>query len=815
MKRALAWLLLAACVPSLALAAFDPAAMREQSVWGATYHLLGYTGVEARDVDGLPGEELLIGSLAMWQLLRWDVRRQSFAQVGFYENGVGNIFGGGGLQSVRFARVDAAETLEVAALSENGVIGAFSLEGTLRTVWDPNVNEIRRMRFADIDGNGFDEVLLQTCTELTAWRFGASTPLWRIPLSGCSAILVAQLDADAAPEIALGAGYVYDTGTAQQEWRYPLGFGATLTSGDVTGDGIHDLIGCRGRQCDAFDVVGRANLWEVFAPYADEVGVVTAADVDRDGRAEIFTGASQHGSIRKMSGVTGATLAAFEKQGGSNFVTVANLDGDCDLELIWGLNGDSTAYDTFHVTDPVTMKTFWSSVPEERGSSGVVAADFSGTGHPGVLWTTRGGSVARFVDLTRNVWVPRRVSDSPDNYALHMPLTAAAQLDADPAVEYVLPTTAGSIVDSPVAVYDGATHALQWSLVATGDSITSMTAGDLTGDGIAEIVIGSSILYFPRAHPQAVIAIDGATRRVLWQTKEELSLLLSAECLGCIVQVRIEDLDRNGVKEVLALVPNDGLYAYDGRNGALLWHRQELDGAWGFTTADVDPSPGVEIVMPLYSDSRLAVLNATGETVLREKDLSKFGAGLAVEAADLDGDGAAELVVVADGVLVVLSAQTLDVLWSGGVLFPWFSLGNQLLVGDVDGDAATEIVVPSVHSLHVFEYRAETHDATPPALGGSAVDVTATTDCCGLRLQWPAAKDAASMPVVYRVYRGTTLVAETPLDSYADYDLFRGTTYQYAVTAVDAAGNESAPMRGSAAAPAGCTQRRKQRAVGR
>jgi hypothetical protein len=315
--------------------------------------------------------------------------------------------------------------------------------------------------------------------------------------------------------------------------------------------------------------------------------------------------------------------------------------------------------------------------------------------------------------------------------------------------------------------------------------------------------------------------VDGASRKVLWRTKEELSFLLDGEsCLGCIVQVAIADLDANGINEVLALVPYDGLFAYDGRTGDLLWNRKHLAGAWAFTVADIAPSPGSEIIVPIYGDDRIAIYDSTGQTLILEKDLSPYGSGISLQVVDLDRDGERELVVVADLALLILSARTLEVLWSGGTVLPWLSVGNQLVIADVDGDTTTEIVVPSAHSLHVFEYRAATQDVSPPDFGG-ALRASSAPGCCVVSLDWSPASDAASMPVKYRVYRATApnfnphpdlLVRETQALSHVDRSLVRGITYHYAVTAVDGAGNETVlPLRVSADGPDSC--RTKGRAV--
>ena len=143
------------------------------------------------------------------------------------------------------------------------------------------------------------------------------------------------------------------------------------------------------------------------------------------------------------------------------------------------------------------------------------------------------------------------------------------------------------------------------------------------------------------------------------------------------MQVKVTPLDLNGSKQVLAMVPSDGLYAFDSKTGALLWHRL-LGGmddptvlkSLAFTVADIDPSPGAEIIA-LLADGRIAVFGFDGSNMIRTRDLKKYGFGFALEVADLDGDGIAEIAVVADAGLMVLSADTLDVLWSGGFVLPY------------------------------------------------------------------------------------------------------------------------------------------------
>jgi len=683
------------------------------------------------------------------------------------------------------------------------------------------------MQIGDLDGVPGDEILLQTPTELTAWKFGGTAPLWRIPLSGPQNVLLAQLDDDPQLEIVLSSGTVIDSKTLQTEWRYPIGFGPVMVSADVNGDGVDELIGCTGRHCDAFDVRQKTTMWEMFLPYQDEAGALAAADIDGSGKATLFEGDSQHGYIRKIDGMTGTVLQQFSKVGDANFIIVGDLAGDCRKEVIWAKDGGNTAIDTFYLTDSLTMQTFWSSIPEDMGSSGVAVADFAGNGHPSVLWTSIAGSVERFAGFNPAATSSRFRSGAYDGYALYLGVTAAAKFDSKRGADYVLPFSSSPLPPADIAVYNGATREIAWtvSVVPQGDTISAISTGDVNGDGVPDIVVGTGILYFPSNHFAFVAAIDGATHKTLWSTKDQLSHALDTSCFGCVYEVRAADLKLDGSKQVLALVPSDGLYAFDGRTGSTLWHSTlgfadplDTGTAFAFAVADIDPSPGQEIIAPLV-DGRLAVFDSSASKIIRTKDLSKFGVAVAIDVADLDGDGVSEIVLSTEGGLVVLASQTLDVLWSGGFLLPDFNRGNQIAIADVDGDGTKEIVVPSAHSLRVFEYRPNVSDTLPPVFVNAAIRLdSAAAGCCRVAFDWDAASDAASMPVRYRIYRSlipafapdrSSRIAETAATEFADRLLLQGHTYFYAVTAVDTAGNESAPLRISAPAPDGCPVKRR------
>jgi hypothetical protein len=101
--------------------------------------------------------------------------------------------------------------------------------------------------------------------------------------------------------------------------------------------------------------------------------------------------------------------------------------------------------------------------------------------------------------------------------------------------------------------------------------------------------------------------------------------------------------------------------------------------------------------------------------------------------------------------------------------------------GNVSPRASTTVTTPASQGA----------DTTPPSTPG-----TPTATAAGptrVDLSWPASTDNVGV-TSYRVYRNgsTTPLANPTTTSYADTTVAASTTYTYAVTAVDAAGNESA-----------------------
>ncbi|GEJ57761.1 FG-GAP-like repeat-containing protein [Anaeromyxobacter diazotrophicus] len=187
--------------------------------------------------------------------------------------------------------------------------------------------------------------------------------------------------------------------------------------------------------------------------------------------------------------------------------------------------------------------------------------------------------------------------------------------------------------------------------------------------------------------------VDPARQPPLYRTGIEIPVWHSG--------LRVADLDGDGRAEML-VASGSGLYelARSGSGYAQRW-------AYPFSPGDTDTVQAVA-VRDLDGDGKPEIFFSTGDLVVEldgasRREVGRYESGGAfacrdLELADVDRDGAVELVCLGAastyayetaGKVVVFDAKTLAVRWQTASLS---SIGGTLAVGDVDGDAALEIV---------------------------------------------------------------------------------------------------------------------------
>jgi subtilisin family serine protease len=110
-------------------------------------------------------------------------------------------------------------------------------------------------------------------------------------------------------------------------------------------------------------------------------------------------------------------------------------------------------------------------------------------------------------------------------------------------------------------------------------------------------------------------------------------------------------------------------------------------------------------------------------------------------------------------------------------------------------DASTKGIVTSSktasnHLLYTLGFVSGGGDTTPPSqVTGLSAQAVSNTQ---INLAWSQATDNSGSIASYKIYRNNSLVATVTSTSYSDSGLTAGTTYNFQVAAVDAAGNEGA-----------------------
>jgi len=505
-----------------------------------------------------------------------------------------------------------------------------------------------------------------------------------------------------------------------------------------------------GGQADGIAPWGAYQL--AFSPYPTyQQGLrVAVGDVNGDGKPEIVTAPAQGGwtDIHVFDGKTYKQLASFppfgngSSEGGGAFVATGDTTGDGRAEIITGI--DAYCCTQVHVLDGPAgndIAGFYPFGPSSQVGARVAAADLNGDGRAELLVSANGsGTVEAFGPSggqplrTLSLFAPPAdVSMAVGDVAgdARAELVAAANTPSGPQVKVVDPRT-GDVLDSlypfaanwalpQVAVGDvnGDGHAdvivlaqsaagteVEAFDVASGKQLSSffvlepgvvpgasLAAGDLDGDGKAEIVLGGG----PTAAPLSAF-VNGPNQRVAVY-KPDGTLVGSFDAYPGLfqggVRVGFGDLGSDGTNDIVTapgpgMAPEVDVYAQDWvatrDRGTRLAHflayeptfRGGVSVAVGSLSIVTGPGAG--------RPSDIHVYDGAGNlrSSFRAFEDSYVG-GVSVATGDLNDDGRPEIVAGTLSGTPRVRAFYADGTPYGPVVTPFAGSGVEVAVADLSG----------------------------------------------------------------------------------------------------------------------------------
>ena len=600
--------------------------------FGALGSGIGLSGIVSGSNNGavelyLGGSTLTFGENDVWYALRYSPATGDFQQVHVSDRMPQ------GIRRIALARAGTDRTDIVVALFDGTVRRYNQRTKALRSIrQDPCFARggLLGMTTADLDGNGTDEIV-SSCQDRSLFAYGNGYRQWTVPGAGSSPlsadITVGQMDDDAALEIATTGGFVIDSATHAVEWEVPAGFGIEVQAVNIDADGRDELIAAEAWDVvRAFDVESQLEKWAI--PVDLDVGAALAADIDQDGVQEILIGDGQWGSVHAFDAVT--LVEEWEVQNpdaGVAQIAVVNVDGDGVRELVFGAGDNDTGADHLHVADWQTGEFLWQSEHLDGPFVGPQVGDLDGDGLDEMVVASFGSESGhgsgRIVvidgqQLTVRAISPAVAGGSNSFTGLHD--LVVRDLNGDGRDEVLVATD--WLYDGIIEAYSMSASnelTLVWTNQVRADlsEFTSVEAADIDGDGVVEVLGGTSG-DFSGDGGAFVRVYDAATGA----EKDALALEGS---FSAAIDLVVGDTDGDGAVEVAGVELAGSVHVFDGASRAL----EATIEAQGTSLSAAAAAGGLDLLIG-DSTGRLSVRHFDGS------DYAEVG-GAALSAEPLDG----------------------------------------------------------------------------------------------------------------------------------------------------------------------------------
>ena len=500
----------------------------------------------------------------------------------------------------------------------------------------------------------------------------------------------------------------------------------SVTVADVNGDGMPDLIVTNYTACTVSVLLNTTAPGATTLSFAAQLsfaagllnpGTVTVADVNGDGKLDLIVGGSGNVNVNTVSVLLnttppGATTPSFATQqtfatgSGSLSVTAADVNGDGKPDLIVANMNDNTVSVLLNTTAPgAAAPSFATQQIFATGQwpTSVTTADVNGDGKPDLI-------VANCCDATISVLLNTTVPGATtSSFAAQQTFATgagpysvtAADVNGDGIPDLIVANsngnTASVLLNTTAPGATSPSFATQ-QVFATGSDPESATIADVNGDGMPDLVVANngsvSVLLNTTAPP--ITTPNFAAQHSFLTGRYPFS-------------VTAADVNGDGKPDLFVANQSDNtvsvlLNITAPGSAAPSFAAQQTFAAGGYPTSviatDVNGDGKPDLVATNYGDNTASVLlntTAPGASTPSFVAQQTFATGVgpfAVTTADVNGDGKPDLIVANTGaggsVSVLLNTTT------AGATSPSFA-AQQIFASGAGGASPYSVAVADVN----------------------------------------------------------------------------------------------------------------------
>lgn len=602
---------------------------------------------------------------------------------------------------------DGKEELITAPYSNNRA-QAFDDDGT--SLWNNTDSSagFKRLVLADINNDTVPEVLLAGFDGMI-WVLDIAdgSEVWSYDTgSAIEAIDVADADLDGNVEIAVGTAgdslyLLHDDGTLYHSWALAAGDIEQVKFGNFTGASNLTVAMVQGTRISLVNPFNGTILYQTPSSYAAILPAIKTADFNDDGLDDLVF--ARFG-IHVLDLSTGEFIYNSTPYSTSWYVLevlVDDFDGDDSLEVVaWNVQGH------IYMEDIKAGVTQWHySADTVFNTYDVDTGHFGGSGEldliVGLVNSTSGVMVALDGKNGIPIWF-NKTNGWP--YAVYAADIHGTGMDT--AFSWDLGTFEILGIDSyervlPETEYVFPAHTLYYEKSFTNVSIYGTAAEDLNADGIDEIVTWDN--------NGTIYLLNGTNGALLW----------SVQVPGIIQKVDIGNMDGTGWWDIVLFDDNDDFYVLSGTNGAQI-------GTIANPTNFYPQDFYVENFNAAQSNDEIAILWQDGTHVfigwynhdgtLHYKSSMNITATVYnMAVGDITGDGLPDVAIGGTNEAIVVYTGTNGVFYS--ILGTGGSSVYDLIVGNFTGDAYADFVwMDSIYDLHLVNGGTNTQIYVLPTL---------------------------------------------------------------------------------------------------